>query len=107
MDSKLLKILLMTENHVYAEYVNKMLKKSENNQFTIINVDNFKDAYEKLSKNHFNVLLIELGLKNHNNLNILKKLYTLFPELAILIIANNFDETCNKCIRIWSSRFPN
>ena len=93
MDSKHLKILFMTENNVYAEYVNKMLKKSENNQFIVVNVDNFKDAYEKLNKNHFNVLLIELGLKNQNNLNILKKLYILFPELAILIIANNFDET--------------
>ena len=93
MDSKRLKILFMTENHVYAEYVNKMLKKSENNQFIVVNVDNFEDAYEKLNKNHFNVLLIELGLKNQNNLNILKKLYILFPELAILIIANNFDET--------------
>ena len=52
MDFKRLKILLMTENHVYAEYVNKMLKKSENNQFTVVNVDNFKDAYEKLSNNY-------------------------------------------------------
>lgn len=92
MDFKRLKILFMTENHVYAEHVNKMLNKSENNQFIVVNADNFEDAYDKLSKNLFNVLLIELGSKNQNNLNTLKKLYILFPELAFMIIANNFDE---------------
>ncbi len=47
MDSKHLKILFMTENHVYAEHVNKMLKKSENNQFIVVNADNFDRCIRK------------------------------------------------------------
>ncbi len=105
MNSKRLKVLLITETSVYAEYINGILKNSGKNHFEIITVDNFNAAYENLSKNHFDVILIELAFKHQNTLNTIKKLHAVFPELAILVIANSFDENVLKALTYGAQDF--
>lgn len=92
MDSQPIQVLLLTEKPNQANVMEKMLKDSQEKWFTVAKSENFFDAFDKLAEKHFDILLMELGVKNQENLRFLKKIHVQFPDIPILIISSRFEE---------------
>ena len=90
MNSKPTQVLIMDENPHQAELLVNILEDSSD-KFVVVEIKDFYKAFEKIGEDHFDVLLISLGLNKQRNLNFLSKVNAQFPKIAVLIILDDFD----------------
>lgn len=83
-----IKTLLMVENVHQSEFFEKIL----NNNVILNKTNDFYKALELLDVEHFDILLLNLDLKDQENINFLKKLRAQHPDVPLLIIVNYYDE---------------
>lgn len=93
MNYKTVKVLFIEGNPVDAKFVVKILQNSKEYETAVINIENLPPAFENLDKEHFEIILLDLELKNERNLNIINELHKKLPAVAILVIDKSFHES--------------
>lgn len=83
------KVLLIEDNPVEARLISELLKESETMRLQVQIADRISNAKDFLSKEIFDIMLLDLSLPDATNLNGLKELSNIFPTVAIIILTGN------------------
>ena len=90
---KELNILLVEDNEGDERLIRELLGEQKLIRFNIEKASSLKESEGKISKNKFDVILLDLGLPDSSGLETLIKLITLFPGLATIIILTGLNDT--------------
>lgn len=90
--SKQIDVILVDDNPNDVKLIYKYLSKSTNEQFSLTTFDRIGDAIEELSKNSYNVMLLDLSLPDGSGIRILNKAHQVVPDMPIIIITNEEDD---------------
>jgi PAS domain S-box-containing protein len=87
-----IKVLLFEDNPGDARLILEMLKESNTDQFELTQVECFEEGLRHLSKESFNVLLLDLGLPDTSGIETLLKAQAVAPGVPIVIMTGLSDE---------------
>ena len=87
-----LKVLIVENNPLDARMLSGMLSKSSYGSFTCQTTDALDRAFQILSKNLFDIILLDLNLKDCTGLETLRKMRKKFPELPIVVNTGAYEE---------------
>ncbi|MFV2061108.1 MAG: EAL domain-containing protein [Gammaproteobacteria bacterium] len=90
--SKQIDVILVDDNPGDVRRINTFLSKSNNEQFSLTTFARITDAIEELSKNSYNVMLLDLSLPDGSGIRILNKAHQVVPDMPIIIITNEEDD---------------
>ncbi|WP_290882866.1 PAS domain S-box protein [Fischerella sp.] len=102
MACELIKILLFEESQSYADLIQEMLLAAGRSnstsvpQFQLIQVQEFLEAISVLQAESINVAILDLSVRNAQNLEIIRKLHSLFPNVAVIAMSDRQDEAMLK-----------
>lgn len=85
-------VLLLEDNPGDAFLVEQMLKLTELNQFQLTHVERLRSATHRLSKETFDIILLDLGLPDSQGLDALIAVNTQAPHLPVVILTGLGDE---------------
>jgi signal transduction histidine kinase len=88
-----LNILLVEDNEGDERMIRELLKEQNLIRFNIDLALSLNESTIKISKNNFDIILLDLGLPDSSGLETLTKLMALFPELATIIILTGLNDT--------------
>ncbi|WP_432402668.1 diguanylate cyclase [Wukongibacter sp. M2B1] len=88
-----IRVLLVEDSGFDVIVIKDMLTKKmdssfKKTNFEIIRADSFRDAKSKLANNFFNIILLDLTLKDSMGLDTLRKMYAETPETPIIVLTN-------------------
>ena len=92
MDNKLIKVLLIENNPGDARLIQEMLKEVETARFEVEYVDMLSTGSERLAKERFDVLLLDLGLPDSSGIETLERALTQAPEMPVVVLTGLADE---------------
>jgi signal transduction histidine kinase len=90
---KELNILLVEDNEGDERLIRELLGEQKLIRFNIEKASSLKESEGKISKNKFDIILLDLGLPDSSGLETLIKLIALFPGLATIIILTGLNDT--------------
>jgi PAS domain S-box-containing protein len=102
MACELIKILLFEESQSYAGLIQEMLLAAGRSnstsvpQFQLIQVQEFLEAISVLQAESINVVILDLSVRDAQNLEIIPKLHSLFPNVAVIAMSDRQDEAMLK-----------
>ncbi|WP_082209876.1 PAS domain S-box protein [Fischerella sp. PCC 9605] len=102
MACELIKILLFEESQSYADLIQEMLLAAGRSnstsvpQFQLIQVQEFLEAISVLQAESINVVILDLSVRDAQNLEIIPKLHSLFPNMAVIAMSDRQDEAMLK-----------
>jgi hypothetical protein len=102
MACELIKILLFEESQSYADLMQEMLLAAGRSnstsvpQFQLIQVQEFLEAISVLQAESINVVILDLSVRDAQNLEIIPKLHSLFPNVAVIAMSDRQDEAMLK-----------
>jgi hypothetical protein len=102
MACELIKILLFEESQSYADLMQEMLLAAGRSnstsvpQFQLIQVQEFLEAISILQAESINVVILDLSVRDAQNLEIIPKLHSLFPNMAVIAMSDRQDEAMLK-----------
>jgi len=79
------KILLVEDNEEHAALMEKFLSMVESVTLEIIWVDQLKDAFSQIQKDHFDLVLLDLMLPDSGGLNTYKRFLARFPQIPVVV----------------------
>ena len=82
---KKIKILLIEDNRLLREGIASMLKKQRDMQ-TVATVGNGENILQIMKKSHPHIVLLDLGLRSQNSIQIVKLVRQNFPEAKIIVM---------------------
>jgi len=88
-----LKVLIVENNPVDRKMLCGMLSKSSYGSFTIEATDNLAEAFDHLTRDEFNVILLDLNLQDSSGLDTLKKMHQKFPHVPIVVNTGAYEDT--------------
>ena len=91
--NKELNLLLIEDNEGDERLIRELLGEQKLIRFNIEKASSLKESEGKISKNKFDVILLDLGLPDSSGLETLIKLIALFPGLATIIILTGLNDT--------------
>jgi DNA-binding response OmpR family regulator len=92
MSNEPIKVLLIEMNsRVYSNII-KMLDKSENAKFEVINTSTFNNGLKILETNKFDIILLDLDLSNNEGLESFKEILKKYINIPIIILTSLADE---------------
>lgn len=92
MDIKKLQILLVEDNPDDAELLQEVIADAKETSCSLVHVESLKDAHDCLSKNHFDVILLDLSLPDKQGLDTVTQTYCLAPDLPIVVLTGFNDQ---------------
>lgn len=91
--NKELNLLLIEDNEGDERLIRELLWEQKLIRFNIEKASSLKESEGKISKNKFDVILLDLGLPDSSGLETLIKLIALFPGLTTIIILTGLNDT--------------
>ena len=88
-----IKILVIEDNPGDARLINIYLKEFYTDKFTFSSVDNLSKGLELLSKESFDIIILDLTLPDSSGLETFKKTYQHSPETPIIVLTGLEDES--------------
>ena len=88
-----IKILVIEDNAGDARLINIYLKEFYGDKFIFSSVDYLSKGLELLSKETFDIIILDLTLPDSNGLDTFKKVYQHSPEIPIIVLTGLEDET--------------
>jgi DNA-binding response OmpR family regulator len=92
MDNKELKVLLIEDNAGDAFLIKFYLGESASPKFNFFHAENMKTADELMSKNTFDIILMDLNLPDSVGLDTIKKLLEKYPNNLVIVLTGLVDE---------------
>jgi len=92
MDINLLKVLLIEDNPGDAFLIKFYLGESLSPKFEFFHAENMKMADDLLSKNAFDIILMDLNLPDSVGLDTIKKLLEKYPNNLVIVLTGLVDE---------------
>jgi DNA-binding response OmpR family regulator len=92
MDNKDLKVLLIEDNPGDAFLIKFYLGESVSPKFHFFHGENMKMANELMSKNTFDIILMDLNLPDSVGLDTIKKLLEKYPNNLVIVLTGLVDE---------------
>ena len=80
------KILVADEHEIFRKGVKGLLKES-NDKFEIDEANNGQEVMEKIWKNNYDAVLLDISMPGRNGIDILKQLKGYKPDLQVLILS--------------------
>jgi DNA-binding response OmpR family regulator len=91
MSNKTIKVLLIEMNSwVYS--IIRMLNKSENAKFEVINTSTFNNGLKILETKKFDIILLDLDLSYYEGLKSFKEILKRYVSMPIIVLATLTDE---------------
>lgn len=92
METKELKVLLIEDNPGDAFLIKFYLGESLSPKFNFFHGENMKTANELMSKNTFDIILMDLNLPDSVGLDTIKKLLEKYPNNLVIVLTGLVDE---------------
>jgi DNA-binding response OmpR family regulator len=92
MDTKELKVLLIEDNPGDAFLIKFYLGESLSPKFHFFHAENMRTAHELMSKNTFDIILMDLNLPDSVGLDTIKKLLEKYPNNLVIVLTGLVDE---------------
>lgn len=103
----MIQVLIVDDNKVIREVLKRTVSDEFDMQVTG-DVASAKAAYEFLSENEVNLVLLDINMPEINGIKALKKLRKLYPQLPVLMVSAMSEEIYAKqSIKIGASGFVN
>jgi PAS domain S-box-containing protein len=92
MDEKKIKILVVEDNPGDARLIQEMLAESAEAQFVITHTDKLSKALDYLANEHYDIILLDLGLPDSFGLDTFAKIHSRKPQIPIIILTGLDDK---------------
>jgi len=92
MPDNLLKVLLVEDNKPDARLLEKFLVKAENNKYELVQIELLQEAIACLEADHFDVVLLDLGLPDSQGLDTVRQMHAAVPQVPIVVLTGWDDE---------------
>lgn len=92
MNNEIIKILVVEDNEGNVKLLNKTCKSSQSVNFDFVAVSRLSDALELLSRNMFDVILLDLNLPDSKGFDTFNKLYNNYSEGPVIVFTDLDDE---------------
>lgn len=100
MTEQTIKVLLIEDNPGDALLLTEALRKSPDPAFRVRHVERLGEALAVLTREAFNVVLLDLSLPDSLGLDTFTRLHTRFPDIPVVLITGLSDETvAGKAVR--------
>lgn len=86
MDTHSLKILLVEDNPADADFLEIILTDAQEIKWSLVQVEKFQDAIDCLSKDHFDIVLLDLSLPDKQGLITVTTTHEVVPDLPIVVL---------------------
>lgn len=87
-----MRILLVEDNPGDVDLIREALSSSKDTIYEIDNVERLSNALIRLSKESYDIILLDLGLPDSNGFQALKLLRIQFPDIPVIVITGNHNE---------------
>jgi signal transduction histidine kinase len=88
-----IEILMIEDNPGDARLVQEMLKDSESKQFNLQWAKNLSEGFDNISKNDFDIILLDLSLPDSHGLETFIKLHKQVNTIPIIVFTGQTDES--------------
>lgn len=85
MSNTLIKVLLVEDNRDYAWMLRLVLDEMNSREFSLVHVEQLKDALQCLSEGQFDVILLDLSLPDSQGFNTFDKVYEIAADIPIVV----------------------
>jgi DNA-binding response OmpR family regulator len=92
MVEELIKVLLLEDNPGDARLVREFLTGTDSARFEVIHVERFGKGIERLGKEAFDVVLLDLGLPDGEGLQLVGQARLAMPHMPIVVLTGHADE---------------
>ena len=89
-------ILLVEDDNQFAKYVHHVLARSRNAAYEIVHLSTLGEAVRQLGNKEFDLVLLDLGLKDSHGLDTLKAMRKANQSLPILVITGKENDEMGK-----------
>ncbi|MBW4555849.1 MAG: hybrid sensor histidine kinase/response regulator [Trichormus sp. ATA11-4-KO1] len=86
------KILLIEDNLAEARLLQEFLRQADSQEFSLVHVNRLGEALNELSRNSYDVILLDLTLPDSQGLSSLPPLMSHAPSIPIVVLTNTNDE---------------
>lgn len=86
MDKKQIKVLLVEDDEVDSRLVRKILSTCPQPGFTVEPVKMLSAAVERLSRNNYDVILLDMGLPDSSGIETIRKVSEASPHIPIVVL---------------------
>lgn len=93
MKSKLIKVLLVEDNEGDARLLKEFLLESEHTQFELVHVERLSLALERIDKEHFDIILLDLILPDSQGYDTFSRMFTQSLNTPIVVLSGLYNET--------------
>ncbi|MGB9936861.1 MAG: response regulator [Methanobacterium sp.] len=90
--NKIVKVLLIEDNDADARFIKEMFKDISKPQYEIVNAKKLEDGLNYLSKDNYDIMLLDLSLPDSMGLETFTKAHEYNSELPIVILSGLDDE---------------
>ena len=87
-----LKILLVEDNPGDAELMHIILEGISEPKYTITNVQRLAQALQAIQVEHFDMIILDLGLPDSSGIDTLRAIIEAAPSLPVVVLTGNLDE---------------
>jgi len=87
-----LRVLLIEDNLVDARLIQIMVSDAGANGFEVERADRLATALERLGKEHFDIVLLDLSLPDSHGLETFVRAHQQFPNVPIIVMSGLDDE---------------
>ncbi|MGB3694338.1 MAG: EAL domain-containing protein [Spirulinaceae cyanobacterium] len=87
-----LKILLVEDNFVDADLLQEHLEEVSNVNWELVHVETLAEALQKLTKEEFSIILLDLSLPDEQGLATVRRTHEAVPETPIVVLTGLNDE---------------
>lgn len=87
-----LNVLVVENNQVDSKMLSGILSKSYFGPFNLQTADTLQTAFQILNNNNFDVVLLDLNLKDSAGLNTLQRLHEKYPDLPIVVNTGVYED---------------
>ncbi len=100
MNDKVIRVLLLEDNAGDARLMGELLKESTTTQFDLVHVERLTDALIKLTKETFDVVIIDLTVPDSSGFETFLKIRSLSEDLPIIVLTGfSEDELAEKTLQ--------
>jgi diguanylate cyclase (GGDEF)-like protein len=89
---KSIEVLLVEDDSDNAFLIKEMLTDEGVAAFTVNTATSLKEAFSKLNKGKYNIILLDLGLPDSKGISTLAKMHEAFPKIPIVVVTGLTDK---------------
>ncbi|MFH1360476.1 MAG: response regulator [Candidatus Omnitrophota bacterium] len=97
MDKQIYKVLLIEDNYADASLVQEILREDDAAKYELQYTNRLEKGLECLGREPFDVLLLDLGLKESEGLETLKKIKSHHPQIPTIVLTAFDDAGTGSC----------